>query len=516
MLINKNFYMKTFIIIIIFLAIYTPSTFGLDLYYHSVDATEILGIDFDSPGGRECLKIINSLVLDDFIEFRKMLLTENPALMDLSAKGGLFQGFSHRILFHWGAGGNIPFNHPPLVEYFEKLKIQGIPNSEIENYKRMIKIEWQKRRNSMINAVEAFFKASGIKSNLAEYLAKPFATLIYDIHLLGDYQGSHINGLQPLEYLLNDIIKTLEIKLFNQGGRFDHIITLLKRLDTSDYQSAAKQIVEILKTHLPTAIESSLGKTLANIIIKGSVLAYKISKLTSSYTNITQKISNPTLRMSVNTAGFVTATSAFFNVYNVLINDSDAEKAIFNIIKDSGATFSSMMISNGIIQIFSNKKCAITVLLKGAESSASLGVGTFVFDLSTAIFDYFKDNINFNEFIMQSRDAAIKGAAVFTTTSCAILLSVTPQGFIITAVAIGTYILTTKAILYYKEYQQSDFLFIEDIYGFLPTEIQRQKAFWTTKDRESIFNFPTRDRSIFDNSGEKSLFNKGTSENFFK
>jgi hypothetical protein len=499
------------ILTIIFLLtlIGSQSAYSFSLNGHSEDIIQTLSIDFSTKEGKECLKTINSYIIDDFKGFRTNLLSQNPTLNQISySKGGLFQGYSHRILFHWGAGGKIFFGSPPLKDYFDQLKNIGVPDWEINNYKNSIQKEWHIRRIKMIKSVETFLKFSGVNSGAAKALSKPLATLVYDIHLLGDYQGRHLKGLQPIQRLNKDIIKVLNLKVFNHGRNFDNIINLLNRVDMSQPQLAAAQIKEILRTHLPEALESALGKTLGKVLVRASIISGNIAKLNHKYSNLTRRIKNRNIKTATNVAVFTAGVSSVFNAYKLYKNDIGIKDAFLNTAEETGISFGSMYTSEAIIQNIGNGKYAITAIMDKSASSITkavgaglnFGVATFIFDETRSVVNFVKGDMNLDEFVAESGENAAKGVVTGSACYCAVLLGATPGGIVVIGVSIGAYILTNKAIAVFKQYQQDDYLFIEDVYAFLPLEVQRRKTIWNFKERDTMWKVQKQNQSIWNNN----------------
>ena len=106
--------------------------------------------------------------------------------------------YTHRIFFHWGFNGD-PRKSAPLQECFHKATNDS---SLIEKGFQII-LEEQARRNRRMQAGVARLGASPTHQ-------KAIATIIYDIHIIGDYiEGSPDaqRALPPIDDVVEDIIK---------------------------------------------------------------------------------------------------------------------------------------------------------------------------------------------------------------------------------------------------------------------------------------------------------------------
>lgn len=227
---------------------------------HAYEISRALGFDYH-PKIHDWLCYISSDMIDKHQPFYSMLTTQFP-------------GFKckHRVLFHWNFNG-IPWTpglenkvvaYTRLIYGSDKYR-QYIPQVK-ESFLKTLRKE-QKRRNGIINKkTETLFGfATGGKD--ASY-ANFFASMAYDLHILGDYtskDNTDLNGLVEFNTLINGIISTIN-RLDSRQGK--NIVKEIKRVNSSkkDVQLRADDIMKIIQNKLPefvkTAQEGSIKRRL--------------------------------------------------------------------------------------------------------------------------------------------------------------------------------------------------------------------------------------------------------------
>ena len=174
----------------------------------------------------------------------------------------------HRLLFHWNYNGKpwTPGLESRVKAYARQL--YGLDRYEEkypklkEQFLNVLRTE-QKRRNRIINkkTEELFGFASGGKD--ASY-ANFFASMAYDLHILGDYtsgDNTDLNGLVEFNSLIYGIISSIK--------KLDHvqsksICNLIRNANQTneDVQKRADRIMNIIQNHLPQFIKQAQGGSL--------------------------------------------------------------------------------------------------------------------------------------------------------------------------------------------------------------------------------------------------------------
>lgn len=222
-----------------------------DKHSHANEILSALGLEYH-PEVYGWLCFISSDMIDK----------HQPYYSELTAT---FPGFKckHRMLFHWNFNG-IPWT--PGLEKKVLTYTRMIYGSD--TYKQQFPLmkqsflnhlrKEQKRRNRLINRkTETLFGfASGGKD--ASY-ASFFASMAYDLHLLGDYtskDNSDLDGLVEFNTLINGIISSIN-RLDSKQGKF--LIKAIKTANKSNknIQQKADDIMDIILKHLPIFIKNA-------------------------------------------------------------------------------------------------------------------------------------------------------------------------------------------------------------------------------------------------------------------
>ena len=183
----------------------------------------------------------------------------------------------HRALFHWG------FNADPIRSKTIKRSLHNLSETEKAALKEELIKEQQRRNKRIIAQVE---RLTGVPNPRSRALA----TIIYDIHILGDYETREIASLMDTAAILNDIE--------NQGIRrlrFDteHERQILEDLDKAykqglDDRAKAANLLSVLKERFPNMIFIYYRQTFLN---KGISIADK--QINQANNTILDRILNP-------------------------------------------------------------------------------------------------------------------------------------------------------------------------------------------------------------------------------
>jgi len=160
--------------------------------------------------------------------------------------------YGHRVFFHWGFNTN-PKESKALCECFDN----ATKDKQIQEKGWRLVLDEQGRRNrKMYDSIRWLSPAPRTQQNA-------FATLVYDVHILGDFiegKPGPASAMIPFDALIDDIIK-------HAIGNFDCWdnrlrIELQKKLQSARHvnanqQLAAKRILILLINHVPQLIDNS-------------------------------------------------------------------------------------------------------------------------------------------------------------------------------------------------------------------------------------------------------------------
>lgn len=140
---------------------------------------------------------------------------------DLRERFGWFTwgNYGHRLLFHWGFNAD-PEKHPPLVRQV-RLGLKGNPNAREQERKFFAYLtrNIQSRRNRrLINAVTT---VTGIPTSRG--YANAIATIIYDVHLLGDYETVSTSALPKIDDIERDLLENGFTRLISGGDKSERL-----------------------------------------------------------------------------------------------------------------------------------------------------------------------------------------------------------------------------------------------------------------------------------------------------
>lgn len=156
--------------------------------------------------------------------------------------------YGHRTFFHWGFNSN-PKNSKILQELVRERNWS--PNVEKSFWDKVIAEQARRNRQTMESVGETLnFGTSGIE----RAYANAFASIITDIHILGDYSTTNIAMLQNLDFVVADIEKALfeSLKGGNDAKRINKLLTETRSI-ISD-RDRAEKIIQILQKELPKFI----------------------------------------------------------------------------------------------------------------------------------------------------------------------------------------------------------------------------------------------------------------------
>lgn len=210
---------------------------------HSGDIAKVLGIDLKDSENNKRIETLTK-VFADSIDGQAEANKLNREIKEIAPKFN-WGVYSHRLFFHWGFNKN-PQDSIPLSE-----KINEATN---DPYKQKmiweLIIKYQSERNRRMKS--AVYKLGAMTRDENDGIA----TLIYDIHLLGDYiEGTESTSKALLD--INSIIGDLNnafAKLNCSDYKYLSEIRNEMNATSGSNQERATKILEILKNRVPTII----------------------------------------------------------------------------------------------------------------------------------------------------------------------------------------------------------------------------------------------------------------------
>lgn len=184
--------------------------------------------------------------------------------------------YGHRLLFHWGFNGD-PKTYGPLQQQIKialekDIAAKGLRGEEARRYREREKkkleqllINLQARRNrKLITKVE---REMGIPKTRG--YAGAVATIIHDVHLLGDYETPLISALPAPDAIERDLIDHGFQRLLRGGDRTERLQKIdadlkeaLKNGRGRTYRKRAELLLEKPKYCIPQILNERFKETL--------------------------------------------------------------------------------------------------------------------------------------------------------------------------------------------------------------------------------------------------------------
>lgn len=214
---------------------------------HVKDMRGVLGLKSDERVNN-WLKLISSDMIDN-IEFHKML--------DIKYGLNLSSASRHRMLFHWSYDSE-PWSFD--LDTYIRRNCQTVQGAEDTiRAIRLLVIEERKRRNKKINqkTEQLFgFSSGGIEAKYARMIA----ALVYDIHILGDYESDNscFSGLPIINTLLTHIQSVLkdidEVESRNLRNKIE-----FEKMSGKSHTQKADIIMPLLILEVPSLLKKARG-----------------------------------------------------------------------------------------------------------------------------------------------------------------------------------------------------------------------------------------------------------------
>jgi len=213
---------------------------------HCNEMISVFGIDPNAnPDIYKWAKYISSDMIDNHQPFYNNLKAKHP-------------GFTckHRLLFHWGYNSR-PWSNAieyKVKRYCKDVNAQSV-NDTIILFKNELIAE-QKRRNRLVNEKTETLFGFG-QGGMEAVFANRFASIAYNIHLLGDYtsDNSDLDGVIPVNELIGAIIT--DIRTLDNVESKDIIKGITKiNNQIPDTQLKADALMLYLQNEMPDFIKN--------------------------------------------------------------------------------------------------------------------------------------------------------------------------------------------------------------------------------------------------------------------
>lgn len=262
----------------------------------------------------------------------------------------------------------------------------------------------------------------------------------------------------------------------------------------SEHVKTGKIVVEsdvLSKKTIQECSKDNLRKKSEQIIAKGEGL-YAANKLKAFYEHIPQDV-----RISIKAGTIAALFSGLGNTWNVFQGDKEIDDAAMETLGTGVHAGTSLYVTNALIQRIGSGKYALTAIVDAsgkelmpgippsvATTSAFLnyGVATFIFDQTKSVFFFAKGDIDANKFMIETGKNILTSSGSGVASMCAVALGCNPAGFTVMAVSIGGYLAVNQTISYAEKLNKRNYLFIDDVLGHLPLEMQNRITPWDRGD----------------------------------
>lgn len=398
------------------------------------------------------------------------------------------------------------------------------------------------------------------KTGLPKEQANALASLIYDIHLLGDLEPDNkmIEAVLNYRHLFNSIKKSSKI-LFYDKPQYAKLIC--ERIDgvlssTSNPQLAAQLANDQLRElHLGTMLESIYGGKLK--------ISYSIDRAVTANTKNAMRRMRDILPESTENQQFARLFSGMMTPQPIPtnINDIQVVKGVLRKVENDGrkalvlelpfqfsveqraasSVAKKLILGKGYDKLTpeflesvkaSAKKAAIGASQQtGADLGAAeadviadkavkwsqispknaalkSGLITFVISEGISAYRYYESDLTEKELMFETVKKATSALAVGGATYCLVALGCTPTGPIVIGVGIGLAMITDFAFDKIKEEYFDPGFSLEDIIGGIPENLRARRTIWEPElDVRSFFDTKYYGQSILEPSYKKGGIN---------
>lgn len=156
--------------------------------------------------------------------------------------------YGHRVFFHWGFNGN-PRSGAVLQSLVTERKWSATVTEAF--WQKVIAEQSRRNRETMQTTARILnFQSAGVQRTYSN----AFASIVNDVHILGDFSTTNIEALQSIDMVVSDLKKAMIQSL--RGA--EKATEIARQLDaTKNIKSSperAKKIISILQANLPQMI----------------------------------------------------------------------------------------------------------------------------------------------------------------------------------------------------------------------------------------------------------------------
>lgn len=353
---------------------------------------------------------------------------------------------NHRILGHgWALNDDIP---KQTLDYLSKF----YPGRE----KEIIDV-WRTFANEINSEAVRL-------TGLPPKQAKAYASLLYNIHLLGDLEPDNtlIDLVLPRERIARNIEREVEILFKNDPNYVAFVkkrIASAMRRGGSDQKAAAEALMtELYSLRMGTKQNAVWGKSFKP--------QYSIERAVAANTRRAERVARPVAKIP---------------------GMKRIPKSAADFAKMQGVKF-----RRGILQehhINGKTVRTLSIPVSPLDAGASAGVITLIFTEGVTIYKFTRGSITEDEFIKESAKNCGGAILVGTTTYVLVALGATPTGWVVIGVGIAAELVYDVAFeCVYKEFARPT-ISMQDILGRLPTELQRRTSVFDERGFGSFMKY---------------------------
>lgn len=185
---------------------------------------------------------------------RPTFVAEHPKFGNIRWEG------KHRIWYHWGFNTD-PRQFPPLVNSLNSAIDQGIiTKDDVPEFWRLMTDEISKRNRFLLNQGANAFGYGQLGSITAKQRRQlnGWVTIIYSVHILGDYQTDDTEVLAPLSRVYADISNAIDNLAGKDAGNVEKAKIIKAALKKS--QSSPERYLDALEREFTPFILSLKGE----------------------------------------------------------------------------------------------------------------------------------------------------------------------------------------------------------------------------------------------------------------
>lgn len=252
----------------------TPNIFAHGSFeQHKDDFYAVLAFEVN-PEVTKWMRLISSKLMDNH---KGAVREEYDGLTFYDYLKSEFPPFKckHRLLFHWG------YNARPWSTQLDKKMAQyRFEATTIKRFQQVLIAE-QKYRNGLANAETEKVFGFASSGRDAGY-ANAFVSILYDVHLLGDYtpDNKDLDGIAPLSSIVGDIVNSLRRIDDIEGRELIKNITAANRRTDIDIQYRAELILNVLADGFNSFIHKAQQGAIVSRLKKKGIYFRKIDAYT--------------------------------------------------------------------------------------------------------------------------------------------------------------------------------------------------------------------------------------------